>query len=126
VNGSETREDLFHCLSRQPQVHGVWTNVDVRTPFDRSVRTEVDRIEKGVILPGCEYTPPREIGEIDLAVGSVIVSEPNPKVWQRLNLDRSSHDQSTSMMSGFTMAFRRPICQQDHLVSISDGIMALE
>ena len=42
-----------------------------------------------------EYTPPREVREIDLALGSVIVSEPNPKVRERLNLDWSSHDQFT-------------------------------
>jgi hypothetical protein len=72
----ETGEDLFRRLARQPQVHRVRTDVDVRSPLDRSVRSKPNRVEKRCVVPSLEHTTPGQVGEVDIPLGSVIVSEP--------------------------------------------------
>ena len=99
-------------FARQPQVHRIGTDVDVRSPLDRSVGREPYRVEERRVVPRLEHTTSGQVGEVDFSFSTVIVSEPDSEIRECFNLDRLSHDHAALMASGYRRLPPRPFRQE--------------
>ena len=73
------------------EVEGVGTELDLVVPCDRTMWCNVDPLEDSTVVPGLEYSPAREIRQVDFASGPVGESEPDSQPLTRLDLQHSNH-----------------------------------
>ena len=88
---AKPRERLFRRLAGQFEVEGVSTEFDLIVPRDRTMGRNVDPLKDSAVVPGPEYSPPREIQQVDFARGPVRKPEPDSQSLARLDLQRSNH-----------------------------------
>jgi hypothetical protein len=83
------REDVLRALPGQPEVDGVGTQVDVPRPLKLAVGTELDLSEHTFLIPDGEHAFARQVRQVHLTLGPVLITQPDAVPRERSNLYRA-------------------------------------
>ena len=85
-------------LSRQPEINGIRTQLDIPAPGDASSFIYRYRLKECSILPGSEDSTSRKVREVNPTLHAIIIPWPKPISLPRPDLSGSYHRFASSVI----------------------------
>ena len=87
-------EDVLWALAGKGQVQRVRAKVEVARPLKLAMVAKLHLIEHILVIPGGKHSSASEVGQVHLALGAVLVAQPDSIVCERPDADWSNHANS--------------------------------